>query len=230
MLEQKWKLGDYMTTFLDIVNSRREFDKFGMKIHLKLPRTDLVDFRIAYSNLYFHANREGIGVATDEISCYSQEMVHQLENAGYYVSEIAMIWTEYCYDIFLRESDKNKEYPKMKVYVHPNEMSGWAPKKEIDKFLEIAKNNSYINNVQLVYSRKVYIMDDEKYLSILKEAEPEIVEWLKKYKKYYKRRIYDATTVFNDIFGINRLQVKRLSYKDYVAKNYISSLICSNGL
>lgn len=33
--------------------------------------------------------------------------------------------------------DKNKGYPKMKVYVHPNEMSGWAPKKEIDKLLEI---------------------------------------------------------------------------------------------
>lgn len=219
-----------MTTFLDIVNSRREFDKFGMKIHLKLPRTDLVDFRISYANLYCHTNREGIGVATDEISSYSQEMVQQLSGAGYYISEIDMIWTEDCYDIFLRESDKNKEYPRMKVYVHPNEISGWAPKKEIDKLLEIAKNNSYTNNVQLVYSRKVYIMGDEKYLSILKDAESEIVEWLKKYKKYYKRRVYDASSVFNDIFGINRLQVSHLSYKDYVAKNYISSLICSYGL
>lgn len=219
-----------MTNFLDIVNSRREFDKFGMKIHLNLPRTDLVDFRITYGNLYCHTNRDGIGVATDGISSYSQEMVRQLEDAGYYVSEIDMIWTDDCYDIFLHESDKNKEYPKMKVYVHPNEMSGWTPKKEIDKLLEIAKNNSYTDNIQLVYSKKVYIMDDEKYLSILEEAEPEIVEWLKKYKKYYKRRIYDATTVFNDIFGINRLQVKRLSYKDYVAKNYISSLISSCGL
>ena len=73
-------------------------------------------------------------------------------------------------------------------------------------------------------------MDDEKYLSILKEAETEIVEWLKQYKKYYKRKRQDASAVFGRLFGINRLQVKHLSYKDYVAENYIRSLIISYGL
>lgn len=214
-----------MTTFLDLTNAKREFDKFGMKIRLKLPRTDLVDFRITYGNLYCHTNSEGIGVATENITYYSKEMVHQLTDAGYYVSEIDMMWTEDCYDIFLRETDKDKEFPRMEVYVHPNEMGGWAPKKEIDRLLEIAKNNSCTTNVQLLYTQKVYIMDDKKYLSILQEAESEIVEWIKKYRKYYKRKGCDPSTVFDDIFGINRLQVKHLYYKDYVAKNYIKSLI-----
>lgn len=221
--------GEYMTTLLDIYNSRKEFDKFGMKIHLKLPRTYLVDFRIVYDNLYCHTNQDGMSIATNGISYYSQEMVHQLENAGYYVSEVGMIWTENCYDVFLRELDKNKKYPRMRVYVHPNEISGWAPKKEINRFLEIARNNSYINNVRLVYSRKVYNMDDEKYLSILEEAETEILEWLKQYKKHYKKSWCNADRVFNDIFGIKRLQRRHLSYKDYVAEKYIWSLIFDKG-
>lgn len=214
-----------MTTLLDIVKAREESVKFGMKIHLKLPRTDLVDFRITYGNPYCYTNEEGVGVATkDKIKIYSGEMRQQLVDAGYYVVEPDIIWTDNCYDIFLRRSDEKKEFPRMQAYVHPNEMSGWAPKKELNKLLEIANNNSCTSDVQLVYARKVYNMDDEKYLSILKEAEPEIVEWLKKYRQFYKGR-YDASEVFGNIFGINRVQmIKRLSYKDYVVSNYFRSL------
>ncbi len=73
-------------------------------------------------------------------------------------------------------------------------------------------------------------MDGDKYLGILKDSEQEIVEWLKRYKKYYKRRIYGAVEKFNDIFGIIRVQVEHLSFKDGIAESYISSLISSYGL
>lgn len=62
----------------------------------------MADFRISYADSYCHINRKGIDVVTDEVLSYLREMVQQLSNAGCYMSESDMIWTEDRYTIFFR--------------------------------------------------------------------------------------------------------------------------------
>ena len=111
----------------------------------------------------------------------------------------------------------------MKVYVHPNEMSGWAPKKDMDRLLQIAQTIPVISNIRLVYMDKVYRMDDARYLEILTEAEDRILQWLAEYKNH-NGHISAAGRVFQEVFGIKRIKTKHLSYRDYLAINYVDEL------
>lgn len=130
-----------------------------------------------------------------------------------------------CFDVYFSEEDKKSESPNMEVYVHPNEMSGWAPKTDMEKLKAIVENNEYTSNVELVYICEVYNLSDDEYETVLKESETEIVEWLKRYKAHYKRKVGSAISIFNKLFGLKRLSTRHLSYKDYVAENYIKQLL-----
>ena len=216
-----------MGTVLDVINKRDEMERYGMDIKLDLPKTDLLDFRIAYENDCTQNTKEGVTVSTDKINMflYSHEIEKQFAESGYYLKEVNNLWGKSCYYAYLQSEDEGVSYPKMKVYIHPNEMSGWAQKEDIDKLLKIAKSNSHLSNVRIAYLQKVYIMEDEQYLKILQEAEGQILAWLTEYQKKHRSNISAAAVTFQRIFGIKRLSVKRLSYKDYIAMNYIDQLI-----
>lgn len=214
-----------MPTFMDLWKAQNEYDRCGMKIKFNLPRTSFTDFRISFGNKFSKITREGIAAANQEISSYSIEVERQLCDAGYYLEKINDYFTSNCFYAYLKQNDMKKEYPRMKVYIHPNEFAGWAPKKEIEKLLCIAKENSYTLNEELVYSRKVYNISDNDYLAILKDAEPQIIEWLRSYQKLYRGKMISAPSAFNKVFGIKRISLKHLSYNDYVALNYISQLM-----
>ena len=225
-----------MMTLMDIIDERNDFEKYGMRIKLQLPRSAIYDFRIVFGNPNTKNTRDGITICTGSLQVYTSEIVQQLTTSGFFVQELSDDpWTKDCFYAYRRSKDVNLKYPQLKVYIHPNEMAGWASKKEIDKFLDIAKENSILSNVRLVYKQKVYNMDDECYLNILKESEEQILAWLVEYKKHHGRRMSAAGKKFNEIFGIKRLQCKHLSYDDYVAINYVEQLVhkltrCTNAI
>ncbi len=215
-----------MGTLLDEFEKRDALERYGMNIKFNLPRTSLWNFRIAYRNKFSKTNEQGIAIAVKGVELYSSAIAQQISDSGYYLEKLEERWTEDCYNVYLRPKDANIEFPRMKVYVHPNEMAGWAPrKKDIEKLLEIAKNNLYLSNVHLAYCQKVYNLDNEQYLKILHDAEEEILAWLLEYKKHHRRSVAGASEAFNRIFGIKRLAVRHLSYHDYVVINYINQLI-----
>ena len=216
-----------MRTMLDVMNKRDEMERYGMDIKLNLPLTDLLDFRIAYGNDCFQNTKEGVTVSTDKINMflYSNEIEKQFAESGYYLKEVNNLWGKFCYNAYLQSKDEEVVYPKMKVYIHPNEMAGWAQKGDIEKFLKIAKSNSHLSDVHIAYLQKVYIMEDDQYLKILQEAEGQILAWITEYQNKHRSNMSAAAVTFQRIFGIKRLSVKRLSYKDYIAINYINQLI-----
>lgn len=201
-------------------------ESYGMDVKLKLPRNDLFSFRITYGNTATQNTRDGVTVVTGSLEQYNSEIQQRITEEGYYLEKLDdCFWTHGCYYAYLRSSDATREYPRMKVYVHPNEMSGWAPKKDINRLLQIAQNNPFLVNVCLVYTDKVYNMDDARYLEILTEAEERILEWLAEYKKHHYGHSLAAGMVFQKVFGIKRLKTKHLSYRDYLAISYVDQLV-----
>ena len=188
----------------------------------------LTDFRITYGNKYSKIIPEGVSVTREGIDQYTQEMFRQLCERGYYVDPCKETFSEGCAYIYLRESDKHIEIPRFRVYVHPNEMAGWASNPQIKRLLSIAKENSFTTNVDLTYSRKVYVISDEQYYDISEDAKPQIIEWIKAYKKHYGRKSGTAPEAFDRAFGIKRLSNRNYSYHDNVARSYIEKLIRSD--
>lgn len=214
-----------MNTLLDVCKQRDEYLKCGKRIELKINARPVMDFRITYSNPNTYTTYDGGCIVKDSIKVFSNEIFQQLMDNGYYVEPCDDYFSEDCADVFLREKDKLKEYPRLKVYVHPEEMAGWAPYTHVKRLLKIVENNPTIRNVKLVYIEKVYNnIDDAKYLDILKESEPQIIEWLNEYQEAYGDSGETPGEVFNRIFGIKRLSVSHLSYRDYVAIKYVNNI------
>ena len=167
------------TTLLDLYNIRNNANKFGMDIKFNIRSKSLTDFRITYGNKYSKIIPEGVSVTREGIDQYTQEMFRQLCERGYYVDPCKETFSEGCAYIYLRESDKHIEIPRFRVYVHPNEMAGWASNPQIKRLLSIAKENSFTTNVDLTYSRKVYVISDEQYYDISEDAKPQIIAVVK---------------------------------------------------
>lgn len=214
-----------MMTLLDFWNDQDKIDRCGMDIRFILPRTSLIDFRISYGNQYSISNEDDISIFSHDVETFASEIERQLSDAGYYVKECNGVFLSNCFYTFLKQNDEQIKYPRMRVYIHPAEMAGWAPKKEIQKLLIIAKENSFTKNEELVYSQKVYNLSEDQYKSILQAAEPQIIEWLIAYRNLYKRKWTNAPARFDRIFGVKRLQCRHLSYHDHVAQRFVSDLM-----
>ncbi len=213
-----------MKTFLGIQNNKVAAEKYGIEIKFKLPRTSFCHFRIVYSNIFLAESKDGIDLFNNDVSIYADKISQQLKDKGYYVVEINDLWCDDCFYAYLSSKDETKEYPHMKVYIHPNAISGWAPKKDFNNLLEIAKSNSFISDVHIAYLQKVYNIDDNSYMNILQNSEEQILMWLTEYKKHHKNRSHGAAEIFNKIFGIKRLSVEHLYFKDYIVEKYIKEL------
>ena len=212
-------------SFTDLIGRQIAAFRFGKDIKLDIKSRPLIDFRITYGNPNSHTDPiEGVSIITGSLKSFVDEMYGQLSDNGYVIEPCNEMFCKDCAYIYLKEKDKQKEYPRLKVYVHPNELAGWAPKTHVKKLLEIAEENSFTRNVGLVYSQKVYILSDEEYLDILKKAEPQIKDWLIEYKKHRGRKRMDPGRVFDELFGIKRLSLRHLGYRDYVASRYVDRL------
>ena len=205
-----------MTTLLDLWDIQDEIDRCGMRIYFNLPVTELMYYRICYGNKYTKNTEDGVTLANRNIKSYSSEIMRQLSNANYYYIEDQSLWSSDCFYVYLKKDDQKKEYPCMKFRIHPNEVVGWSPQKEIDNILKILRDNPYTMNVRLVYSTIVYDINDEQRLEILKSAESQIIEWLAAYKELHRKRLSNAPKTFDRIFGIKRLSNEHLSFHDYV--------------
>lgn len=213
-----------MTTLLDVLSKKTEDETYGIKINLKLPRISFYHFRIAFGNLFSKNTRDGATLSNGNINLYSSEIKQQLEEYGYHVVELNDIWTKDCFYSYLNPKDENEKYPRMKVYIHPNEITGWAPKKDFDNLLEIAKSNSFVTNIQTAFFYKVYNIDDENYLKILHDSEEEILAWLIEYRKHHKNKVCGAAEAFGELYGIKRISLAHLNFRDYVVENYLNKL------
>lgn len=216
------------SSFLELYNQSNEFLKLGKTIKFNIKSRPLTSFRITYGNPYCHITRDGAAITTGSMASFVREMYTRLIDNGYVIEPCNGPFSKDCAYIYLRENDKHKKYPRLKVYVHPNELAGWAPNIHVKKLKKIAEANPEISNVRLVYSCKAYNISDEEYLNILKDAEPQIKDWLTEYTKYYGRKKGNPAQIFNEIFGIKRLSAEHLGYNDYIATSFINNLNLHN--
>lgn len=214
-------------SLLDHYDANTDKMRFGMSIRLEnLPSDNLHEFRIVMGNDFTRSERMGADLITydlKDITVLEKQFHAQLVESGYFIDypKQTIKYIKFSPYMYFSEGDVKNPHARMKVYLGSNEISGHAPEEEIQNILELLKKCQHVHNIRLVYSRKVYDISDDEYMSILEKAKPQIEIWTRKYLEYgYSRSSIGDD--FSRLFGVKRVS-NRLS-SDRIASYYVNKI------
>lgn len=115
---------------------------------------------------------------------------------------------------------RGKKYPN--VYLHPMEFTGYASYEMIDKIMNVLQESPCVDNVELLYERDVYEINDHEYRKILSENAPVICDAIQDFVskgKYISD--YDIGFDFAEHCRIPRLGDKTGKFSDDIDVQFI---------